>query len=65
MCLIPDGGGQASAPRVVERADPRAAAAADALAVRRKSAQGYSSSILGGMNDSSQPSLARQMLGMG
>lgn len=61
MCLVPD----APQSKVVESTDARAAAAADAVAQNRKSAQGFSSSIFGGMNQGAQPSVARQMLGMG
>jgi hypothetical protein len=63
MCIV----GTPSAPKaqIVDPTDRTAAAAADALARRRGKAQGYSSSLLGGLNASDQPSLARQVLGLG
>lgn len=51
--------------KIVENSDPRGAAAADALQMRRKNAQGFQSSVLGGVTDTAQPSLARQLLGAG
>lgn len=53
------------AANIVESGDPAAAAAADAVQFRRKNAQGYSASMMGGVTDTAQPSLARQLLGAG
>lgn len=60
MCL----GADMPQAKVVESSDARAVAAADAAAMARRGAQGYTASIFGGANPS-QPSLARQMLGLG
>lgn len=60
MCLVPD----PPKPQMVDSTDARAAQAADAVASRRRNAQGYTASILGGASDTG-PSIARQVLGMG
>lgn len=63
MCIL--GGPSPPKAQVVDPTDRAAAAAADAAQMRRRSAQGYSSALLGGVSGAGQPSLARQMLGMG
>ncbi len=64
MCLMPSPPKQ----QIVDPSDRAAAAAADAVAQRRRTAQGYTASLLGGvagLDGGDQPSVARQTLGLG
>lgn len=58
MCLT------SSAPKqeIVDPTNRQAMAAADAAQMARRTAQGYSANLLGGMNTTVQPTLARQFL---
>lgn len=49
-------------PAMVEQNDPRAAAAADALMRQRRGAAGYQSTIMGGLDSSQAPTLAKSFL---
>ncbi len=59
MCF---GGISQPKPAIVDPANRAANAAADAVVARRKNAQGFASSLGGGLNLADQPSIGRQLL---
>lgn len=53
---------KAPAPVMVDPGNRASSAAADAIALRRKDAQGFASTLGGGTNASDRPSIGRQLL---
>jgi hypothetical protein len=61
MCF----GSARAAPAIVDPGQRASNAAADAVVARRKDAQGFAWTLGGGATPSTQPSIARAMLGVG